>query len=115
MLAPQDAEEILYEGTVAWMNINMNRFGQFSMSQYDFTIFAYCSTNKVVSIEKKDMLRVDEDNFMFWLDTSLTGCGKLNFAIKALIPDSNLHSLLRPEIKEVYSGYRIIESVASKK
>ena len=108
-------ERILYEGTVALMNISLNRFGQYTMSMYDFTIYAYCTSSKVVVIPKSEAIRIDDDNYMFWVDTAKTGRGKLRFAVKALIPDTNLPEMVRPEIIELDSGYKVVESVASKK
>lgn len=108
-------EKTLYKDTIVPMNISLNKFGTFSMAQYDFTIYAYCTSSKVVVINKSEALRIDDDNYMFWVDTAQTGCGKLRFAVKALIPDTNLPEMVRPEIIELDSGYNVIESVASKK
>lgn len=107
-------EGILYEGTIALMTISLNSFGQYTMSMYDFTIYAYCTSSKVVVIPKSEAKRVDDDNYMFWVDTRLTGCGNLRYAVKALIPDTDLPDMIRPEIIEIDSGYKVIPSVANK-
>lgn len=108
-------EKLLYKDTIVPMNISLNKFGTFSMAQYDFTIYAYCTSSKVVVINKDEALRIDDDNYMFWVDTAKTDCGKLRFAVKAMIPDTNLPEMVRPEIIELDSGYKVIESVATNK
>lgn len=104
--------EKLYEGTKAVMNISLNKFGNLAMSQYDFTIYAYCTSTKVVEINKKDAIKVDDDNYLFIVDTSKTGKGKLRYAVKALIPDANMEDGIRPEIlDDIDSGYDVVDTV----
>lgn len=82
------------------------------MSQYDFTIYYYCSKDKVVEVKKEEATKVDDDNYMFWVDTSLTGRGKLRYAVLAMVPDTNLPELTRPEIiDDIDSGCDIVETV----
>lgn len=108
-------DDILFEGTIAPMNISLNRFGSYSMAQYDFTIYAFCTSSKVVEIPKSEAVAVDDDNYMFWVDTAKTGTGNLRFAVKALIPDPSLPEFVRPEIVEFDSGYKVVKSVATKR
>ena len=106
--------ETLILGTTVPMNLNLSKIGTMGMSQYDYTLYAYCSSTKVVTIPKSAMTRVDDDNYMFWVDTKLVGCGNLRYTIEAHIPDTNLDALVRPEIIDIDSGYTIIESPALK-
>ena len=104
--------EKIYEGSKVPLNISLNRFGSFSMAQYDFTIYYYCSKDKVIEVKKGDATKVNDDNYMFIADTSLTGRGKLRCAVLAYVPDTNLPELIRPEIiDDIDSGYDVVETV----
>lgn len=106
----------IYKDTVVAMTLSLNKFGSFSMAQYDFTIYAYCDKDNVVEIPKREAVRINDDAYMFWVDTAKTGCGKLRFAVKAMIPDTDLPTLMRPElVDEIDSGYYVTQSVASDK
>lgn len=102
---------ILYEGSIIPFNISLTKFGPISMAQYDFTIYAFCSPQKIVEIPKGEALCVNDDNYMFWVDTSKTGSGNLRFTIKALIPDTDYPDKVRPEIVELDSGYKVVKPI----
>lgn len=104
----------LFKGTIAPMNISLNKFGALSMSQYDFTIYAYCHSYAVIKIDKAVAIRMDDDNYMFFVDTAKTGVGQLRFAVKALIPDPNMPNLVRPEVlDDIDSGYDVVDTVVT--
>lgn len=104
----------IYEGSVIPFNVSLSKMGQFSMSQYDFEIYYYCSTNKLVKVEKTDAFKENDDNYIFFVDTRLTGLGQLRFAIKAIIPDTRLEGALRPDIIELDSGCDVVKSIIPK-
>lgn len=104
----------LYVGSIIPFNISLEKQGNMSMSQYDFVICYYCSTSKVVVVPKDKAIKVDDDNYMFFVDTRLTGAGKLRFAAKALLPDTRLEDAIRPDIvDDIDSGFDVVKSVAS--
>lgn len=106
----------IYEGSVVPFNLNLSGIGNLSMADYDFEIYCYCNSSKIVKIEKEKAIEVDENNYMFFVDTNQTGCGQLRFAVKAIIPDERLSELefQRPDIAEVDSGYDVVKTVVSK-
>lgn len=103
-------DSIIYEGSIIPFNISLTKFGPISMAQYDFTIYASCSPQKIVEIPKSEALCVNDDNYMFWLDTSKTGSGNLRFAVVASVPDTDYPDKVRPEIEEFDSGYKVVKS-----
>lgn len=104
--------EVLYEGTKTWFNLNLSKVGGFSMAQYDFAIYYYCSADKVIEVPKEKAFRVDDDNYMFLVDTGLTGRGKLRFAVLPMIPDERIDDAIRPEVlDEIDSGFDVMRSV----
>lgn len=103
----------IYEGSVVPFNLNLSGIGNLSMADYDFEIYCYCNSSKIVKIEKEKAIEVDENNYIFFVDTNETGCGQLRFAVKALIPDDNYQNS-RPDIAEVDSGYDVVKTVVSK-
>lgn len=104
--------EKLYEGSVIPFNISLEKQGSLSMAQYDFVIYYYCSVNKVVVVTKDKAIKVNDDNYLFFVDTRLTGTGKLRFAAKALLPDSRIEDAIRPDIvDDIDSGFNVVKSV----
>lgn len=102
-------EEFIYEGTIAPMNIGLN----YKVEKADFELYAFCSPHKLVLIPEELLIKVDDLNYAFWVDTSLTGCGPLRFALAAKVPDGLYPNgdNKRPEVIEFESGYTVIKSV----
>lgn len=101
----------LYVGAVVPFTLSVEKIGGLSMSQVDFVIHYYCSTGKVIAVPKDKAFKIDDDNYLFFVDTRLTGAGKLRFAVKVDIPDSRLDDVIRPDIiDEIDSGYDVYKS-----
>lgn len=102
-------EDYIYEGTVVPMNIGLN----YKIEKEDIELYAFCSPNKLVPIPKELIIKIDDSNYMFWVDTSLTGSGCLRFALAAKVLD-DLYPQgdnKRLEVIEFESGYTVIKSV----
>lgn len=105
----------LYKGSKVPFTINLSKVGDFSMSQYDFEIFYYCTKSKVVLVKKAQAMRIDDDNYLFIVDTALVDMGKLRLAVRAMVPDSRFEELVRPEIiDEIDTNCDVVDTVVPK-
>ena len=96
-------------GTELKLNINIEPIGDITMDDYDFEVQVYCSIKRVITIQKKDAIRVDQNNYMVLVDTSETGAGDLKCKVTAHIPDGDFNDGLRTEVVAVSTGITIIK------
>lgn len=96
-------------GTELKLNINIEPMGSVTMDDYDFEVEVYCSIKRVITIQKKDAIRVDQNNYMVLVDTSETGAGDLKCKVTAYIPDGDFNDGLRTEVVAVSTGITIIK------
>lgn len=99
-----------YIGTEIKLNISIDPIDGVTMDDYDFTIEAYCSAKRVMTIKKEDALRVDSSNYIILLDTTILGAGNLKCKITAHIPDDDFSDALRTEVVVVDTGVTIMKS-----
>lgn len=101
---------IIYQGTELKLNINIEPLGELTMQEYDFTCSAYCYTSKTVVATKAECVMVDANNYLFLVDTNLTGIGNLYVKVEAQIPDVAFAQSdnLRSEVKIVDTGITIV-------
>lgn len=107
------AREQLILGKIQPFTVSLNKYGTYSMSQYNFVIAYWCSSTKVITVPKHEAKRINDDSYMIWVDTRKTGCGKLTIAAKALLPDTDLPELARPDIVVFDTGCDVVESPIS--
>lgn len=96
-------------GTELKLNINIEPMGSMTMDDFDFEVEVYCSIKRVITIQKKDAIRVDQNNYMVLVDTSETGAGDLKCKVTAHIPDGDFNDGLRTEVVAVSTGITIIK------
>lgn len=96
-------------GTELKLNINIEPIGEVTMDDFDFEVEVYCSIKRVITIQKKDAIRVDQNNYMVLVDTSETGAGDLKCKVTAHIPDGDFNDGLRTEVVAVSTGITIIK------
>ena len=94
-------------GTKFKINIHVEPIDGLHMDDYDFSCRFYVYTNRVVRIEKKDMIQVDQDNYIACVDSSKLGIGAVMMRITAFIPDVDFHDRLRTEVETVSTGITI--------
>ena len=78
------------------------------MSEYDFTCVFYAYKNKCLEINKREMVKVDDDNYIAKVDTSKIGAGNLKMRFEAEIPDSDMNDGFRREVELVDLNIPII-------
>ena len=100
----------IYQGTELKLNVNIEPVGTLSMEEYEFACTAFCSATKKVVATKAECIEVDKDNYLFLVDTNLTGCGDLYVKVEAYLPDDSFvkSDNLRTEVKIVDTGLTVV-------
>lgn len=101
----------VFLGTEIKLNVSIKPIADLTMDDYDFTIDAYCTISKMVTVSKAQAIRIDESNYVVLIDTAQTGAGRLRCKVKAEIPDEDFDDRLRTEIVVVDTGIEIIKAV----
>lgn len=77
------------------VNIHLQPIDGYTMDRYDFTCEVFCSPIRKQVITKKDMNRVDENNYTLWMKTSSIGVGRVKIKVLAQIPNIYLENGFR--------------------
>lgn len=100
--------DVSISGTEIKINIHIDPLGSLHMADYDFECKFYVFPKKSVIILKKDMVKVDEDNYLAIVDTTGLGIGPLHLTLTAQIPDKDFDNTLRREVACIDTGIDII-------
>lgn len=108
-------------GTELKINVNVEPIGNVHLADCDFECLFYikgqvptasgvASTKrgtKSVLVRKEEMLRVDDDNYVALVDSSLLGVGNVMMTIKVYVPDTDFDDGFRTEVDSVWTGVTI--------
>lgn len=86
-------------GTQFVINVNMKPMNDVHMEDVEFKAKFYVHQNKVLDIDKLDMVKVDEDNYLAFVDSAKVGIGQIKYRLFVQVPDDNWNN-----------GYRLIVS-----
>lgn len=98
-------------GTEFKFNVHIEPIDGLHMSEYDFECAFYVYTNRKVVLTKKEMIQVDDDNYIAVInnaDANRIGKGHINMEVTAHIPDSDFMDELRTEKAIVCTGVTVI-------
>jgi hypothetical protein len=98
-------------GTEFKFNVHIETIDGLHMSEYDFECAFYVYTNRKVVLTKKEMIQVDDDNYIAVInnaDANRIGKGHINMEVTAHIPDSDFMDELRTEKAIVCTGVTVI-------
>lgn len=98
-------------GTELKLNIHIEPIGEITMNDYDFEVEVYCSPKRPVMATKKDMIRIDSNNYVVLVDTNEVGAGELKCKVTAHIPDADFEDGFRTEIAAIDTGISIIKAL----
>lgn len=84
-------------GTDLKINVQLEPIGDLHMSDYDFSAKFYTRAIKPVVVHKRDMIQVDNDNYIARVYTSSMTPGLLMMVVTAQIPDADFPDGLRTE------------------
>lgn len=91
-------KHIVRVGTEVKINVHLERMGEVTMDNYEWSAEVYTIATKVVKVSKGEAIRVDEDNYVVTVDTAKTGVGGLRMRVTADVPDGDFADGLRREI-----------------
>ena len=100
-------DEIIYLGTEVKLNINIEPIGGAVMDDYDFSCEFYCLPNASIRLNKDQLIRTDENNYLAVIDTMPLGVGELKCKVTAYIPDADCNDGIRTEVIRIDTGMRI--------
>lgn len=89
-------------GTEFTLNIHLEPIDGYHMEDYDFECEFFVLESKSVVIKKKDMQKVDKDNYKAVLEKENAlkiGKGQIKAMVTAYIPDTNYSDDVRQEKK----------------
>lgn len=110
MSATNNKQQVLL-GTELKININISEVGNLTMDDYDFSTEFYCSAKRVLTVKKENAIRLDENNYLFRVDTEEVGAGDLKCKVTAYIPDQDFDDGLRTEVVGVDTGINITKYI----
>lgn len=86
------------------LNVHVEPIAGFHMDELSIKCVLFVYPNKAVEVNKGDMVKVDEDNYIIPLTAELVkivGRGQLKVKVIAEIPDSDFPDNFRTEISEI--------------
>lgn len=95
-------------GTEIKINVHVLPIDGMSMESYNFDCEFYTYSNKKLKVQKSEMIKVDGDNYIATIDTSVIGVGALRNRIIAQVPDMDFIDGYRTEIADVNTDVVII-------
>lgn len=88
--------EIIYP-SVEVMNVHLDPYNDMHAEDYDFFVtFSTKGNVRKQVVHKKDMTRMDADNYQALCDTSKIGRGQFEAVATCFIPDERMENLVRP-------------------
>lgn len=94
-------------GTQLKININVEPIGETHLSDCDFNCTFFISKSKPVRQKKTDLIKVDNDNYIALVDSSLLGTGTIMLTMEINVPDTDFPNGYRKEVSTVCTGVTI--------
>lgn len=94
-------------GSELKINVNVKPIGNIHLSQCDFDCMFFITPSKAVTLNKSELLRVDDDNYIARIDSNELGIGTIKMNINIRIPDSDFPDGYRTEIETVCTSITI--------
>lgn len=89
------------------MNVNMPVIGELHMSDVDFRCIFYAGHSDGFVIQKEDMIRIDDDNYVAPLHSTDLGKGRIFMTYEVDLPDADFESGIRHEVVHVKTSEEI--------
>lgn len=88
----------IFLGSEQKLNVNIKPVAEFTADDFDFVVDVYCSPKRTSTKTKSELIRVDEENYVFLLDTNEVGAGEVKAKVTAYIPDYDYADTFRTEV-----------------
>lgn len=96
------------KGTELKINVHIEPIGGVHLSECEFKCTFYIYSNKKVEIDKSEMLKVDDDNYICLVDTGKLGAGVINMTAVVEVPDGDFYDGYRKEVQTVCTGIIVL-------
>lgn len=95
-------------GTMFKLNINMTPIDGHTMAEveWDAEVFTELG-HKSQTVKKADAFKIDDDNYIIPVDSSICGAGRYYVTLTAKIPDTAFDSGFRTERRTMFTGVTI--------
>lgn len=103
--------EDVFIGTELKLNVHIDRIENITMDDYDFSVDLYCSPKNTINIPKSKAVRIDSENYIVLLDTTLVGAGSLKAKITSYIPDDDFDDGYRTVVIMMNTNINIVKSL----
>lgn len=94
-------------GTQLKINVHFDEIDGYNMDSYDFKCEFYTQKGKSVTVDKSSMTRIDSQNYLAIVDTTVTGYGDVFMRATAYIPDTDCPDGRRVEVSGCSTGITI--------
>lgn len=95
-------------GTKFKLNINMKPIDGVHLSDVEWDAIIFTDTGiKNQVIPKKEAIKVDDDNYIIVVDSSVCGAGRYYATLTAYIPDPDFSDGIRTEKRTGFTGVTI--------
>ena len=94
-------------GTELKLNVTAELGNGLHLSDVDFSVRFSNPSGKSVTIEKKDMKKYDDDNYVAVVDTKIVGAGEYWMKLTAKLPDADCEDGFRTEVVTVPTGVKV--------
>lgn len=94
-------------GTDLKINVGLDIGSSITMDDAEFVVQFY-NDRKSVTVVKENMIRVDANNYVARLDTSLLGAGEIFAKVTTYVPDADFASGIRREVMRASTGIKIV-------
>lgn len=93
------------KGTKLKLNISMPPIDGYHLADVDWSVLVFTEQGlKTLTVDKKNAIYIDKDNYVIRVDTSLVGAGIYYTTLTAYIPDTDFEDGIRPEKRTRYTG-----------
>lgn len=95
-------------GTMFKVNLNMTPIDGHTLASVDWEAKVFTeSTYKSVTIRKSEARKIDDDNYIILIDSSILGAGKYYITLTAYLPDGDYANGVRIEKRTAFTGVTI--------
>ena len=94
-------------GTELKLNVTAELGNDLHLSDVDFFARFSNQYGKSVTIEKKDMKKYDDDNYVAVVDTKIVGAGEYWMKLTVKLPDADCEDGFRTEVVTVPTGVKV--------
>lgn len=94
-------------GTELKLNVTADLGNDLHLSDVDFFARFSNPLGKSVTIEKKDMKKYDDDNYVAVVDTKIVGAGEYWMKLTVKLPDADCEDGFRTEVVTVPTGVKV--------